>query len=344
MERTGAIAKRILVELAEIGCDATSGECSDSQKADALARFAGRTLSDYYTEGKFNSASFMRIFLWALGLVLNLSTYAMHTLGVGSGLSFQTLDGFSLMTTSATVIGEPNAGNHYAPAASLLAGKVSDHQPGMSNLAMNECGFPIDFSPLDWESDGGNMALWDDVKGGALPWDSRYYEENPDTSTGFDPEYIMRHATDSANTAGCMATGHKAAVNMMSVNLYEEDVSTLVEDAMMCGMAGGVVTSVPMLHATPGAFVSHTNNRSNRDSLRRSFERVNPTMASGVCGGRYYPFPETLQSMRNGTLSSQWTLLEQQGDVLAEVGNANELPYILPCDFKYKQLNIFSVS
>jgi hypothetical protein len=204
----------------------------------------------------------------------------------------------------------------------------------MADLAMNECGFPIDFSPLDWENDGGNMALWDDVKGGALPWDSRYYEENPDTSTGFDPEYIMRHATDSANTAGCMATGHKAAVNMMSVNLYEEDVSTLVEDAMMCGMAGGVVTSVPMLHATPGAFVSHTNNRSDRDSLRRSFERVNPTMASGVCGGRYYPFPETLQSMRDGTLSSQWTLLEQRSDVLAEVGTANELTCIMPCDVK----------
>jgi hypothetical protein len=244
------------------------------------------------------------------------------------------MEGFTLMTTSATVIGEPNAGNHYAPAASLLAGAVSTHQTGMADLAMNECGFPIDFSPLDWESDGGNMALWDDVKGGAFPWDSRYYEENPDTSTGFDPEYIMRHATDSANTAGCMATGHKAAVNMMSVNLYEEDVSTLVEDAMMCGMAGGVVTSVPMLHATPGAFVTHTNNRSDRDTLRRGFERVNPTMASGVCGGRYYPYPETLQSMRDGALSSKWTLLEQQSAVLAEVGTANRLTYILPRDFK----------
>lgn len=163
------------------------------------------------------------------------------------------------------------------------------------------------------------MVLWDNVMGGEFPWDERYYQENPDFSTGFDPTYIMQHATDSASTAGTMATGHKAANNMVSVNLYEEDVSTLVEEAMMCGMAGGVVTSVPLLHATPAAFITHTNNRSNRDSLRRSFERVMPTFASGVCGGDYYPYPETLQSMRDGALSSQWTFLEQNENITAEV-------------------------
>jgi alkaline phosphatase len=224
----------------------------------------------------------------------------------------------ALMTTTATVTQIPNAGNHYAPSQSLVAGDVSDHTSGMGDLALNECGHPIDFSPLDFEADGGNMVLWDDVKGGAYPWDHHYYQENPDTSDGFDPTYIMQHATDSASTAGTMATGHKAAVNMMSQTLFEEDVSTLVEDAMMCGMAGGVVSSVPMFHATPGAFVIHTNYRSDRDSLRRSFERVNPTLTSGVCGSSYYPFPETLQSMRNGTLSSSWTFLEQSEDILAE--------------------------
>jgi len=87
---------------------------------------------------------------------------------------------------------------------------------------------------------------------------------------------------------------------------------------MMCDKAGGVVTSVPMLHATPGAFVTHTNNRSNRDQLRRSFMAVNPTMASGVCAGRYYPTEDSLESMRTGALSSQWTLLEQKEGIMAE--------------------------
>lgn len=222
------------------------------------------------------------------------------------------------MTTTTTVIGEPRDGAHYAPANSLLNGTVSDHKSGQASLALDECGNPIDFDPRDFEADGGNMVLWDDKKGGMYPWDSRYYMDHPDTSGGFDPEYIMRHATDSASTAGTMATGHKAALNMMSQTLYEEDVSTLVEDAMHCGKAGGVVTSVPMLHATPGAFVTHTNYRSDRDSLRKSFIRVNPTMASGVCGGRYYPFEEDLESMKNGALSSQWTFLYQNNDTSAE--------------------------
>ena len=236
-------------------------------------------------------------------------------------MSFQidALD-FMLVTTSAPLLQQPNPGNHYAPAASLLAGSVTEHDSGQAPLALNECGFPIDFNPKDW-LDGGNMVLWDNVKGGEFPWDKRYYQEDPDTSDGFDPTFIMQHATDSANTAGSLATGHKAAVNMMSQTLYEEDVSTLVEDAMMCGKSGGVVTSVPVFHATPGAFIIHTNDRNNRDALRRSFERVNPTFVSGACGGDYYPYPETLESMRTGARASQWILLEQSEDVSAEVSD-----------------------
>jgi alkaline phosphatase len=72
-----------------------------------------------------------------------------------------------------------------------------------------------------------------------------------------------------------------------------------------------------MLHATPGAFVTHVNNRGDREALQQSFKVVNPTMASGVCGGRYYPDEDTLESMRSGALSSQWTLLTQSPNVTA---------------------------
>ena len=131
--------------------------------------------------------------------------------GKGSGLSYQELDGFALVTTTTTVIQKPNDGNHYAPGNSLLEGKASEHDNGMASLALNECGYPIDFDPRDFALDGGNMVLWDDVLGGKYPWDERYYEENPDTSDGFDPTYIMQHATDSASTAGTFATGVKVS-------------------------------------------------------------------------------------------------------------------------------------
>lgn len=120
---------------------------------------------------------------------------------------------------------------------------------------------------------------------------------------------------------------------MMSVDLYEQDVSTLVEDAMACGKAGGVISSVQMLHATPGAFVTHSNNRRNRPQLERSFRKVAPTFASGVCGGGYYPETD-VPSMRNGTLSKQWTLFEQKSGVSKEVSFWS---------LKYACVSVFSV-
>ena len=101
---------------------------------------------------------------------------------------------------------------------------------------------------------------------------------------------------------------------MVSVNLYEEEVKTILEDAMECGMSGGVVTSVPILHATPAAFYAHSNDRSNHEKLRRSFRQVNPTLAMGTCSDKLHPSESDLESMRNGPLSSHWTLFEVKSD------------------------------
>ena len=177
------------------------------------------------------------------------------------------------------MIGEPELANHYAPGASLLNGTIEDHENGMAPLYLNKCGFPLDFDTTDFLVNGGNMVLWNDELGGRYPWDARYFAANQNIN-GFNSTYIMQHATDSANTAGCLATGHKASVGMLSVDLYEESVSTLVEDAMFCSKAGGVVSSVPMFHATPGAFITHSNSRNAREIMRRNFLQVNPTLAS----------------------------------------------------------------
>ena len=157
MARAGAIAKRVLAELTAAGVDTVNGSASNpTLMTAAMNLFKGRKLSDYYTSGK------------------------------GSGLSFQDrLAKFALVTTDAPVIQAPNNGNNYAPANSLLKGSVTAHEDGMSPLALNPCGFPIDFSPLDYTLEGGNMALWNNDFGGEFPWDARYYGA---PSTGkFDP-------------------------------------------------------------------------------------------------------------------------------------------------------------
>lgn len=108
---------------------------------------------------------------------------------------------------------------------------------------------------------------------------------------------------------------------MLSVDLYEGKLSTIVEEAMKCDIAGGVVTSVSVLHATPGAFIAHSNDRRKRFQLRRSFLEVNPSFASGACSENLYPMHD-LESMRNGPLSATWTLFEQKPTVMAEVCDA----------------------
>jgi len=272
MIRAGAIAKKVLAELTDMGIDTTVGATSDAQKASAKAMFAGRKLSDYYTEGK------------------------------GDGLSFQNLPEYGLMTTSAMVIQEASEGAWYSPSGqSMLEGSTSPsfsapnvmtrgHDNEMAPLALDAEGKPLVFDPRDYESEGGMMVLWDDVKGGKYPWDENYYKPEGERSLGFDIRFKQRHATDSASTAGAMATGIKTFTGGISCDIYEAPVTTIVEEAMHCGMHGGVVSSVPMLHATPAAFISHSNHRNNGPQLQRTMmETVNPTLAIGNCNGRNYP-------------------------------------------------------
>jgi hypothetical protein len=54
MVRAGAIAKQVLDQLEDMGCDTKVG-CPDN--ADAIAYFEKKTLSDYYTSGKTQFAT-----------------------------------------------------------------------------------------------------------------------------------------------------------------------------------------------------------------------------------------------------------------------------------------------
>lgn len=102
---------------------------------------------------------------------------------------------------------------------------------------------------------------------------------------------------------------------MISVNLYEKEMRTILEDAMKCGKAGGVISSVPILHATPAAFVAHTNNRQNHYELRRSFRKTNPTLAMGTCADSLFPTEWDLNNMGDDPESSKWSFFEPRTNV-----------------------------
>ena len=57
MTRAGAVAKKVIDELENLGCDTKVG-CPASQVA--IDAFASRTLSDYYTEGKTHFVTCVR--------------------------------------------------------------------------------------------------------------------------------------------------------------------------------------------------------------------------------------------------------------------------------------------
>ncbi len=214
----------------------------------------GATLTDFYTEGK------------------------------GSGLSFQTLDNYAIATTSNTFI-DGDKGN------SALKGDPFDHVTGKSELregfefsanpAIVEGFSPelreaeqeeIDadgnllenlplFNPeLGFNEDpilnaagkplGGNLPIYNKQLGGALPW-----------LDGADPEYIKNLYPDSAGTATALYTGEKTYVGAIGVDIFEESIETLAEQAKEQGKSAGVVSSVPFSHATPAAAVAHVNQR-----------------------------------------------------------------------------------
>ena len=126
---------------------------------------------------------------------------SMHfSAGKGSGLSFQNLPNFYVVTTSTPFIGEAEAGNHYGPARSFL-GDVDTHDNGMGELLVGADGKVLQFDPRN-VLDGGNMVLWDDAKGGSHPWDPNYFKaaQGLPTDPEFDPLVsLMLVQTETSN-------------------------------------------------------------------------------------------------------------------------------------------------
>ncbi len=76
--------------------------------------------------------------------------------------------------------------------------------------------------------------------------------------------YNSQNQTDSAASATALYTGNKTRNNNISVS---EDDSTrffsIGEKAKTLGLGVGAISTVPISHATPGAWTSHNDNRSN---------------------------------------------------------------------------------
>lgn len=219
----------------------------------------GNNLSDFYTEGK------------------------------GEGLSFQELEGYNIATTYGTTIadqeGRFSTGNSaLINSDELVRGPVPstpDVPPTGANPVRPGFEFNPAFNPGN-EPDGGafipgtepsngnggtsvddgtpvveavgNLVGFDPERGGPLPW-----------IPGNDPEYIKHSYPDSANTATTLYTGVKSYNNAVAVDIFEQPLETILATANKEGKSTGLVSSVPIDHATPGAAAANVNRRSKYD-------------------------------------------------------------------------------
>lgn len=89
--------------------------------------------------------------------------------------------------------------------------------------------------------------------------------------------------TDSAAAATTFATGKKTYNNAIGVDVDSIPLYTIIEEARDRNMATGLVTSVPITHATPASFAAHQTNRvfSEKIALDLSKSGINLMIGGG---------------------------------------------------------------
>jgi len=90
-------------------------------------------------------------------------------------------------------------------------------------------------------------------------------------------------ATDSAAAGTALATGHKTDNGIVCQTPDGKDLTTVLEVLAKAGKRTGLVTTVPMTHATPACFGAHAKKRSQYGNIAEDyFERSRPNVLFGA--------------------------------------------------------------
>ncbi len=141
-----------------------------------------------------------------------------------------------------------------------------------------------------------STALWDPVvgydpaQGGRAP-----YPFLADTQTSIDyflPGGSTRFCTDSAAAATAMATGYKTNDGQLSMLPDGRGIETIAETLRrLYGMSMGIVSTVAISHATPGAFLAHSPSRSDYVGIAQqivSLTRPEVALSAGYTASNTY--------------------------------------------------------
>jgi alkaline phosphatase len=99
--------------------------------------------------------------------------------------------------------------------------------------------------------------------------------------------------TDSAAAATAMATGQKTDNGHIGVDPAEVSLETILEFAEARGLATGLVTNVPITHATPASFAAHVPDRNMYTEIARQMIQSGVDVLLGGGEDEFLPPTET---------------------------------------------------
>jgi alkaline phosphatase len=163
-------------------------------------------------------------------------------------------------------------------------------------------------------------------------------------SGSYDPKkaaqnfnYVKSGFTDSAAAATAMSTGVKTSNDSIGVDVNENRLEHIIERCEKLGMSTGVVTTVPISHATPAGFVAHQQSRRGYEQI--ADEMINQSALEVLfgCGNplfddsgkkldepgnfKYVGSKKIWNSLIEGSASGdgiadKWTLIQSKQDFL----------------------------
>ena len=112
--------------------------------------------------------------------------------------------------------------------------------------------------------------------------------------------------TDSSAAGTCLATGRKTNNGMLGIGPKGDTLTTIAETLKQQGWGIGIMTSVAIDHATPGAFYGHDENRSHYYEIGQQLIRSGFDFFGGA--GFHYP-----QGKHDDKAENLYDLAEQAG-------------------------------
>ncbi|OLS21463.1 MAG: Alkaline phosphatase 3 precursor [Candidatus Heimdallarchaeota archaeon LC_2] len=139
--------------------------------------------------------------------------------------------------------------------------------------------------------------------------------------------------TDSAASATAFASGIKTKNKYLGMDPEGNSVQTILEYAETLGKDSGLITNMPFYHATPAAFASHTNSRTNYADIREGIFAANIEIIMGG-GSGFLPSDTALVDLGYTKALTKTELLSVTSTKIAGIFSSTEFSYEADIDLE----------